>query len=455
MRINFNKLRRLISEAILNAYDVLGVRHNATEDEIKSAWKKLAIQNHPDRGGSHGKMVDINQAKERLLNKMALFRHGPMFKGYEDPTAPKQQEPPKQAQAQPQMVTCEKCNRNVAVKDGKRVGHYTQQGGTIKCEGSFKPPINPYRERDFWNDFQRQQSNWDPRSARSDANQEGGWRQSAFEPGWEYNSKTGYWRRTGTSGPGQKSRVESEWKPSTSYPGYEYNYVTGNWRKNGSPGEGSRTPPRPPPQPNEAYGVNGTYLTRGSKFWKIILSWRTVTIETGTIGRPGSSKTYRYHSAPHATQEVRKMIDEKIQQGWVRSNQNTNERPPDPGPQPPDPDPQPAPNTSSRGREEAQGQQSRGNRSIKDTYKVYGWKNHRRVVRVGGKLYGTGPGGSLSTGGQTRFNANDRARVSKNGTRMTVKKTDSDHTQTWDPIDEVKQAVDLMVVETLAEIVRR
>lgn len=85
MRLDFDVLRNLIREALLNAYDVLGVRSNASDVEIKAAWKKLALQNHPDRGGSHGKMVDINNAKDRLLDKTALFRFGPNIKGYELP----------------------------------------------------------------------------------------------------------------------------------------------------------------------------------------------------------------------------------------------------------------------------------------------------------------------------------------------------------------------------------
>ena len=89
MQLNFNLLRRLIHEALLNAYEVLGVSPNASEDQIKSAWKKLALKHHPDRGGKHGDMVDINNAKDRLLNKTDLFRYGNKIKGYEDPNAPK------------------------------------------------------------------------------------------------------------------------------------------------------------------------------------------------------------------------------------------------------------------------------------------------------------------------------------------------------------------------------
>jgi hypothetical protein len=55
-------------------------------------------------------------------------------------------------------------------------------------------------------------------------------------------------------------------------------------------------------------------------------------------------------------------------------------------------------------------------------------------------------------GYQTRFTGGERARVTKDGDRMKVGKTDSDHTQSWDPIPEVRRIVDGMVIDLLAEI---
>lgn len=75
-------------------------------------------------------------------------------------------------------------------------------------------------------------------------------------------------------------------------------------------------------------------------------------------------------------------------------------------------------------------------RKEKDTYKVYPWRGKRSVVRVANKLYGTDDGGALKGGGTTKFKGGDRARISRDGDGVKVGSMDSDHTQTWDPIDQ-------------------
>lgn len=50
-----------------NHYDVLGVAQDATQDEIKQAWRRKASEAHPDRdGGDAEAMARINQAYEVL-----------------------------------------------------------------------------------------------------------------------------------------------------------------------------------------------------------------------------------------------------------------------------------------------------------------------------------------------------------------------------------------------------
>lgn len=53
----------------MSFYDVLGVPRDATQAEIKKAYRKAAMQHHEDRGGSTEKMAEVNEAYECLSNK--------------------------------------------------------------------------------------------------------------------------------------------------------------------------------------------------------------------------------------------------------------------------------------------------------------------------------------------------------------------------------------------------
>jgi hypothetical protein len=48
------------------ALSVFGVQSGYTEEEIKNRYKKLAVTNHPDKGGSDGEMTKINNAYDIL-----------------------------------------------------------------------------------------------------------------------------------------------------------------------------------------------------------------------------------------------------------------------------------------------------------------------------------------------------------------------------------------------------
>jgi curved DNA-binding protein len=47
-------------------YSILGVNENATPEEIKKAYRKLANQHHPDKGGDQNKFKDISVAYDTL-----------------------------------------------------------------------------------------------------------------------------------------------------------------------------------------------------------------------------------------------------------------------------------------------------------------------------------------------------------------------------------------------------
>jgi curved DNA-binding protein len=66
-------------------YATLGVARNATQDEIKKAFRKLASQHHPDKGGDTAKFQQIQAAYDTLgdTDKRAAYDNPqPQFQGF-------------------------------------------------------------------------------------------------------------------------------------------------------------------------------------------------------------------------------------------------------------------------------------------------------------------------------------------------------------------------------------
>lgn len=49
-----------------NYYEILGVQENATQDDIKKIYRKLAMEHHPDKGGDEEKFKKISEAYDIL-----------------------------------------------------------------------------------------------------------------------------------------------------------------------------------------------------------------------------------------------------------------------------------------------------------------------------------------------------------------------------------------------------
>ncbi len=78
---DMNSMLNLKGDSLDDAYKVLGVSPSASDDEVRRAYRRLALQHHPDRVATLGedirkaaenKFQEINEAKERVFKARGM-----------------------------------------------------------------------------------------------------------------------------------------------------------------------------------------------------------------------------------------------------------------------------------------------------------------------------------------------------------------------------------------------
>jgi molecular chaperone DnaJ len=65
----------------MDYYNILGVEKNATQDEIRKAFRKKAQEHHPDRGGDENKFKEVSEAYEILSDENKRSSYDQFGKG--------------------------------------------------------------------------------------------------------------------------------------------------------------------------------------------------------------------------------------------------------------------------------------------------------------------------------------------------------------------------------------
>lgn len=77
----YQSIKAMYYDDLESAYSVLGISSSATDDEIKKAYRKMAIENHPDKVGYMGedirkaaekKFMAINEAYEKIKKQRGI-----------------------------------------------------------------------------------------------------------------------------------------------------------------------------------------------------------------------------------------------------------------------------------------------------------------------------------------------------------------------------------------------
>src|SRR3989344_2306443 len=67
----------------MDYYEILGITKNASQEEIKKSFHKLAHKYHPDKGGDENKFKEINEAYQELSDAQKRQQYDQFGKGFD------------------------------------------------------------------------------------------------------------------------------------------------------------------------------------------------------------------------------------------------------------------------------------------------------------------------------------------------------------------------------------
>ena len=77
----YQSIKAMYYDDLNSAYSILGISSTATDEEVKKAYRKMAIENHPDKVGYMGedirkaaekKFMAINEAYEKIKKQRGI-----------------------------------------------------------------------------------------------------------------------------------------------------------------------------------------------------------------------------------------------------------------------------------------------------------------------------------------------------------------------------------------------
>lgn len=69
----YSMLKSMLSVRMpVDSFNILGIPYDCTVDDVNSAYRKLVMEHHPDKGGKQDKFIEITEAKNKCLSYLNL-----------------------------------------------------------------------------------------------------------------------------------------------------------------------------------------------------------------------------------------------------------------------------------------------------------------------------------------------------------------------------------------------